>query len=61
MDKKFEAGKTYRLSFPNGSYLLFSLCGGEPLSFTVKGGEIIGVELFNSPNKVEEVEDTLGE
>lgn len=56
---KFEAGKIYEVSFPDGSALIVKLIGGEPPMYQVKDGSIIGYERLDGFSSIKEIADEL--
>lgn len=56
---KFEAGKIYEVSFPDGSVLVVKLIGGESPKFQVKDGSIIEYGRLDGYTSIKEIGDEL--
>ena len=56
---EFEAGKIYKVTFPDGSILIIKLIGGPPPKFQINGGSMIGIEWLEGCVSAEEIDDEL--
>lgn len=56
---EFEAGKIYKVTFPDGRVLIVKLIGGSHTKFQVKDGSMIGIEQLDGRISVEEIDDEL--
>lgn len=54
---KFEAGKIYEVSFPDGSVLVVKLIGGEPPKFQEKDGSIVDFGRLDGYSSIKEIGD----
>ncbi len=54
---KFETGKIYEVSFPDGSILVVKLIGGEHPKYQVKDGSIIEYGRLDGYSSIKEIGD----
>lgn len=53
----FEAGKIYKVTYPDGRVLIVKLTGGYPLKFQTKNGSVIRLEQLEGYKSVEVIDD----